>query len=1287
MKTLKDFTGLYSLSKTLRFELKPIGKTKEHIYNSGLLKKDLHRADSYAKIKKIIDNYHKSFIEEALLNFKLKIEDEHKNDSLSEFFFYYHLSNNKELRSSSLKLIQSNLRKQIADRLCKDDRYKRIDKKELITKDLLEFVKNEEDRNLIKEFSDFTTYFTGFNQNRKNMYTDDEKSTAIAYRLINENLSKFIDNMDTFEKVTSTTIAEKYSEIYSNFKTILSIDSINEMFELSYFSIVLTQKQIDIYNSIIGGINTDDGKKIMGLNEYINLYNQKQKDNKMKVPKLKPLFKQILSDRNVKSWLPEEFKNDDEMLRNIGKCYHDLEEHVLNKESEDEHSLINLLQTIREYDLNKIYIRNDSQLTDISKKIFGNWNILQEAVKKDYENTNPQKTKESVEHYEERKNKYFHSFDSFSIGYLNSCMELLGKISDIKVEDYFIGLGTVNVGDEKKENIFSRIFTSYANVERLLSSPYPQDKNLAQEKNEVVKIKALLDYIKELQWFIKPLLGKGDEADKDERFYGELSMMWNELSGIETLYNKVRNRMTRKPYSTEKIKLNFDNSILMNGWDLNKERDNTSVILRKDSLYYLGIMNKKFNRIFDTDNIDNTGECFEKMEYKFFKDLTTMVPKCTTQLNEIKKHFKECSEDYILMNDKFLKPITISKEIYDLNNVLYNGKKRFQIEYLRKTNDEKGYRKAVQLWIHFCLSFLNSYKSTAIYDISGFKEDDYKQIDTFYSEINKRLYRITFRNVSKSYIDKLVEQDKLYLFQIYNKDFSPYSKGVPNMHTLYWKMLFDEKNLQNVVYKLNGQSEVFFRKSSIKYEKPTHPAHIPIANKNANNKKDKSNFGYDLIKDRRYTIDKFEFHVPITINFKSNGPDNINSIINEYLKTSTKTHIIGIDRGERHLLYLSVIDMQGNIKEQYSLNQIINEYKGNTYSTNYHKLLDERECERDKERKSWQTIENIKELKEGYLSQVVHKIVQLIVKYNAIVVLEDLNKGFMRGRQKIEKQVYQKFERMLIDKLNYLVDKNESPFEPCGILNALQLTSKFDSFEGLGKQSGILFYIPAWNTSKMDPMTGFVNLFDTRYENSDKSKIFFSRFDNIQYNSDKNWFEFTFDYNNFTTKAEGTKTHWVICTKGDRIETFRNAEKNNQWDNKTINLTESFKTLFKMYNIDVNGNLKEKIISHNEKSFFECLFKLLKLTLQMRNSETGTDIDYLISPVAEENGDFFDSRVCNSSLPNNADANGAYNIARKGLWVLEQIKECDDLKRLKLAISNKDWLKFAQEKPYLTNSK
>jgi CRISPR-associated protein Cpf1 len=269
---------------------------------------------------------------------------------------------------------------------------------------------------------------------------------------------------------------------------------------------------------------------------------------------------------------------------------------------------------------------------------------------------------------------------------------------------------------------------------------------------------------------------------------------------------------------------------------------------------------------------------------------------------------------------------------------------------------------------------------------------------------------------------------------------------------------------------------------------------------------------------------------------------------------------------------------------------------------------------------------------------------------------------------------------MLIEKLNYLADKKKDPEDLGGILKAYQLTNELKKD---GKQSGFLFYTQAWNTSKIDPVTGFVNLFDTRYENIAKSKTFFEKFDSIRFNAEKNWFEFSFDYNEFTTKAEGTKTKWTICTYGKRIESYRNPDKNLQWDGKEINLTEEFKLFFEKYGININSNLQSEIVKQDKKDFFEGLLHLLKLTLQMRNSKTGTDIDYMQSPVADENGIFYNSDECGKSMPENADANGAYNIARKGLMIIDKIKKSKDIKKIDLKISNKEWLSFAQNKPYL----
>ena len=1220
---------------------------------------------------------------------------------MEEYYESYMSKSNDENVSKTFKEIQENLRSVIAKKLTDDNAYANLfgnkliesykdkeEKNKIIDSDLIQFINSaepsqldsmsqDEANELVKEFWGFTTYFVGFFDNRKNMYTSEEKSTGIAYRLINENLPKFIDNMEAFKRaVAKPEIQANMEELYSNFAEYLNVESIQEMFQLDYYNMLLTQKQIDVYNAIIGGKTDEEHDvKIKGINEYINLYNQQHKDEKL--PKLKALFKQILSDRNAISWLPEEFYSDQDVLNAIKDCYERLSENVLGDKV-----LKSLLCSLSDYNLNGIFVRNDLQLTDISQKMFGNWSVVQDAIMQNIKNVAPvRKRKESEEDYEKRISDIFKKADSFSIQYINDCLNEMDDNNLHAVDGYFATLGAVNTPTMQRENLFALIQNAYTDISDLLDTPYPKNMNLAQDKTNVAKIKALLDAIKSLQHFVKPLLGKGDESDKDERFYGELASLWTELDTVTPLYNMIRNYMTRKPYSEKKIKLNFENPQLLGGWDANKEKDYATIILRRNGMYYLAIMNKDSKRLLGK-SMPSDGEYYEKMVYKFFKDVTTMIPKCSTQLKDVQAFFKVNTDDFVLNSKAFNKPLTITKEVFDLNNVLYGKFKKFQKGYLSATGDTAGYTHAVNVWIKFCMDFLNSYESTCMYDFSSLKFESYLSLDAFYQDANLLLYKLSFTNVSVSFIDKLVDEGKMYLFQIYNKDFSDFSKGTPNMHTLYWKALFDERNLADVVYKLNGKAEIFYRKKSINNTHPTHPANHTIQNKNKDNKKKESVFEYDLIKDRRYTVDKFLFYVPITMNFKSVGSENINQQVREYLQQADDTHIIGIDRGERHLLYLVVIDMQGEIKEQFTLNEIVNEYNGNTYRTNYHDLLDTREEERLKARPSWQTIENIKDLKEGYLSQAIHKITQLMVKYHAVVVLEDLNKGFMRGRQKVEKQVYQKFEKMLIDKLNYLVDKKADAAQSGGLLNAYQLTSKFDSFQKLGKQSGFLFYIPAWNTSKIDPVTGFVNLLDTRYQNIEKAKAFFSKFDAIRYNANKDWFEFNLDYDKFGTKAEGTRTKWILCTQGNRICTFRNAEKNSQWDNLKIDLTREMKSLFEHYHINICGNLKEEICSQTDKAFFTGLLHMLKLTLQMRNSITGTETDYLVSPVADENGVFYDSRSCGDAFPKNADANGAYNIARKGLMLIGQIKETKDLANFKYDISNKAWLNFAQQKPY-----
>ena len=67
---------------------------------------------------------------------------------------------------------------------------------------------------------------------------------------------------------------------------------------------------------------------------------------------------------------------------------------------------------------------------------------------------------------------------------------------------------------------------------------------------------------------------------------------------------------------------------------------------------------------------------------------------------------------------------------------------------------------------------------------------------------------------------------------------------------------------------------------------------------------------YTITKDRHFLQDTYLFHCPITMNFKS--PEITGKKFNEkvlnYLKNNPDVKIIGLDRGERHLIYLSLIN-------------------------------------------------------------------------------------------------------------------------------------------------------------------------------------------------------------------------------------------------------------------------------------------------------------------------------------------------------------------------------------------
>lgn len=1239
-----------SLSKTIRNSLVPTKLTQKNIERTGIILEDQLRAEKRQELKDIMDDFYRHFITETLSNIRLiewtplfeKIENNVRN-------------NTKETKSE-LEKIQKQKREELYGYFKRNKDFSKIFSAKLITEILPEFIQNskqtdeekQEKLDTLKIFNKFTTSFKEFFENRKNVFSKEDISTSICYRVVNDNAWLFYQNMKAYKEILNS---EQMLKIENNYRDKFDGKSAEEIFSPEFYGLLMTQESITFYNDICGLINKD-----------MNLYYQQNKQQKGKYL-MKRLHKQILCVSESNFEVPKMFDSDKEV-------YDIINEFLVNVNKKDlMRRLSNIANDITKYDFNKIYISNKNYET-MSIYMYNNWKTITENLELHYDSI--------IKGNGESKKKKIQNLIK------NDTFKSIKDLDDLSQQFY--------KGEtyKKAEEYIRTVITLIEQCD-ISTLEYRDDIVLLENEQEAEKIKNKLDDIMNIYHWIKIFL-VDEEIEKDMDFYSEIEDIYEELSPLVSLYNRVRNYVTQKPYSQEKMKLNFGSPTLADGWSKSKEFSNNAIIMLKDGKYYIGIFNirnKPNKEVIEGRNNRINDSDYKKMVYRLLPGANKMLPKVMFSKKGIEYYNPS---QYILSG--------------------YNSKKHI------KSNENFDINFCHDL-IDFFKESINKNEEWKNFDFKFSDTESYNDISEFYREVEQQGYKIEWVYISEQDIEQLEKNGQLYIFQIYNKDFAKKSIGNKNLHTMYLENLFSEENLKDVVLKLNGEAEIFFRKSSIK--KPiVHKAGSILVNKciedetgnkvsfpddiyneiyqymngmtdvlseraqNYYEKVKHSVSKQDIVKDYRYTVDKYFIHLPITINFKASSFMPINDIALKYIAKRDDIHIIGIDRGERNLIYVSVIDLQGNIVYQKNYN-VVNGY-------DYKAKLRETEIQRDNARKNWKEIGKIKQLKEGYLSLVVHEIAQLIVKYNAIVVMEDLNMGFKRGRFKVERQVYQKFENMLINKLNYLVDKNKKVDEDGGLLRGYQLTYVPGQKEHVGKQCGFIFYVPAAYTSKIDPTTGFVSIFNNKVN----AKEFVTKFDSIKYNKNMKMFELKFDYNNFETyNITLAKSKWTIYTNGIRLKREYN---NGRWNKITeVDLTKEMANTLKKYDIEFENNeeiLKSisQLDEKNQRNICNEIKEIIKLIVQLRNSmpDNGSkdnEYDKIISPVLNENNYFYDSsEVCDNSAPENADANGAYCIAMKGLYQVIQIKENwsqDSNPKNILGIKHYEWFDFMQNKRYL----
>lgn len=1260
MRKIDSFVNQYSLTKTLQLKLIPILETEEHFKADKVLERDKQRAHNYEIVKGFITEYHKSFIERVLKAEGSAMVDRctHYSDTLGSncevapanvpkcvelfnaYIALYLKSEKTESDNEELEKLDTSLREYLTSVFKAQPEFGSLTGKEMIKVLLPSFVKTEEDKAIVESFDSFTSYFSEFNTIRTLIYGSEGKANEVGVRIFSQNLPKYLDNCKIIRDFILTADEETVEEIKHDLCAALGI-KLKDVYTPYNFFNFMAQSGIDQYNQFIGGYTTPDDHhlKVKGLNELISIHNAKAADID-KLPLAQPLHKQILSDRTTLSFIPDEFDDDAEVLNSIKAFFN--EERF--KEIDE---LCELLRTIYAFNANGIFVKSNN-ISTLSHLLFGNWSAINGGFENIYDAAHlDAKAEKNMEKYIEKRHRAILSIKSRSLVEMQTAVDntSYGK-TGTEICDFAV---------KHAASLSELVKYKYAGFNTEANRLFANGNALRANNSALEIVKGFLDTALEFRDFCKLFIGTGIEEDKDAYFYGEFMPLFESYSEIVTLYNKVRNYCTKRiSDGVKKIKLNFDSPLFLSGVDINKFAVSGSMFMLRDGKYYLGVVPKSSRKNF-----------FEKFP-----------PVITGE------------ESYSIVNFKYLpgpnkqlpKIFLLAKSAQELYGV--------SDEMLRKYN-AGCHKKGDTFDLNFCHELIDYFKSCIkIYpgwDIFNFQFSDtesYQSIGEFYSEVANQGYNMSKREVPVSYIHKLVKSGDLYLFEMYRNDFSQYATGIPDTHSLMFTAAFSDLNMASPNITVNGGAEIFYRDKVVDRDKLVcHRANHPIANKNPLNPKRFSTFNFDIYKDKRYSETCITLNLPMMLNFTADGAFYHNLRVRKAIHENNGTNIIAVTRGATDLLNAVVIDPDGNIIESKSFNVITNCVRGDkshTVDTDYMELYTRKKNADTSS--SWQKSETVKRLLEGYTNRVAHEVAMLVMRYDAVLIMENPNLPGFRNTV-IDNTLFQNFEKTIIGKLTYLFDKGIKSFDEVGsVMNAYQLTQPFESFKSIGPQNGFMFFAPASYCQNLDPVTGFVPTISPKYTNLNDARSFVEKFNKISYNKEKGYFEFDVDLSVFDKNTIAARTKWTICSFGNRISIYKSKDFNEP-QSRIVNLTQEFKNLFGLYDIDYRSEtLKNDIIASGSKDFYYEFFGLFRLMLKMRNICTGDGRNFFISPVADDNGNFFCTETAADGMPKSPDACAAYNLARRGLMLSKKIVNADseDLRTLKLSLTNAEWVAFAQ---------
>ena len=235
-----------------------------------------------------------------------------------------------------------------------------------------------------------------------------------------------------------------------------------------------------------------------------------------------PLFKQILSDRETLSYIPQQIESEQQLIDVLSQFYAHITDYEYNgKIINVLKELSNLTNRIGDYNPAGIFL-SAKTLTDVSQKLFGRWSAINDEL---YEKAVSQFGDPAIGKNKKKIDAYL-AKDAFALSEID-------LDSEHHLSTYF----------SEMPHIVEQIGSSWLQFKEWCKG---EDKQLFlnnADGTEIVKnlLDAMMDILHRCAVLIVPV-----EYDLDKDFYNDFLPLYAELENVIFVYNRTRNFLTKK---------------------------------------------------------------------------------------------------------------------------------------------------------------------------------------------------------------------------------------------------------------------------------------------------------------------------------------------------------------------------------------------------------------------------------------------------------------------------------------------------------------------------------------------------------------------------------------------------------------------------------------------------------------------------------------------------------------------------------------------------------------------